>query len=132
MRLGARPPRPRYHAWTGPALADLDDDGFPEVIAQGTVLDATGAVIDASHAGASAFSVVADVDGDGRAEAIFADEIFVRVYSDVLDRWASSRTIWNQPAYAVTAISERAVGERECHETNNYATIPDVNCGAPI
>ena len=57
-----------YYSWTGPALVDLDDDGVPEVVAEGTVIDSTGLVLDTSAAATSAFSVVADLDLDGQVE----------------------------------------------------------------
>jgi hypothetical protein len=57
--------------WTGPALADLDDDGKPETIAEGIVYDSTGRLVDAASAnigamaGVGQFAVVADIDKDG-------------------------------------------------------------------
>src|SRR5262249_42352317 len=33
------------YGWTGPAIHDLDDDGIPEVIREGTVLSADGKVL---------------------------------------------------------------------------------------
>lgn len=56
--------------WTGPTLADLDDDGKPETIAEGIVYDSQGRLVDASVIVAPTdsvgqFSVVADVDKDG-------------------------------------------------------------------
>jgi hypothetical protein len=73
---GARQAITRYHAWTGPSIADLDDDGRPEVIAEGTVVDAAGAVLDASAAAASDFGVVADLDLDGVVELATGATIF--------------------------------------------------------
>ncbi|HEY3357059.1 MAG TPA: VCBS repeat-containing protein [Polyangia bacterium] len=61
--------------WTGPSLADLDDDGVPEALLGGVVYDATGKVVD-DHLGAlhtmgtGIFPVLADVDGDGRVELV--------------------------------------------------------------
>lgn len=66
----------RFNHWTGPALADLDDDGLPEVIADGTVFDATGLLLDPGAAGASAFSVVADLDLDGAIELAVGSTIY--------------------------------------------------------
>ncbi len=66
--------------WNGPSLHDLDDDGVPEVIADGLVISADGKLVDASAARAPAdigaaeydttglVPVVADLDGDGQPE----------------------------------------------------------------
>src|SRR5207237_875231 len=34
--------------WSGPALADLDDDGHPEALLEGTVFDSAGQLVDGS------------------------------------------------------------------------------------
>jgi len=58
--------------WGGPSLADLDDDGSPEVLSGGLVYDAAGLLIDSSLGlGAMfrvGFPVAADLDDDGRVE----------------------------------------------------------------
>lgn len=55
--------------WTGPTLADLDDDGKPEAIAEGFVYDSQGKLVDGSvnigNNYQGQFSVVADIDKDG-------------------------------------------------------------------
>lgn len=55
--------------WTGPALADLDNDGKPEALLEGVVYDNTGKLIDASLGALGSangqFPIVADVDKDG-------------------------------------------------------------------
>ena len=66
--------------WAGPSIYDLDDDGSPEVLRGGVVLSASGVLLDESlgvlATGADPlpaigmFGVVADVDGDGRAEQV--------------------------------------------------------------
>ena len=56
--------------------------------------------------------VVADVDGDGRAEIIVA--LYngrspgggVRVYSNVRDNWVTAPRIWNQQAFHVSNVTE--------------------------
>jgi hypothetical protein len=65
-----------YYAWTGPSIADLDDDGVAEVIAEGTVFDATGLLLDATAAATSDFSVVADVDLDGVVELVTGASVY--------------------------------------------------------
>ena len=61
--------------WDGPAIHDLDDDGYPEIITGSEVYDGrtgarlnTGQVI--SGASAGTLSVVADVDADGAIELL--------------------------------------------------------------
>jgi hypothetical protein len=59
--------------WAGPSLADLDDDGVPEVVFGGSVYDATGRLLDGSlgtlHSlSTGIFPVLADLDGDGQVE----------------------------------------------------------------
>lgn len=57
--------------WTGPAIHDLDNDGKPEVIAEGFVFNSAGVLIDNSvnlrttNQNVGQFSVVADIDKDG-------------------------------------------------------------------
>lgn len=56
-----------------PSLADLDGDGFVEVVTENAVLDGrTGAVL---HALPAANHTVADVDGDGTQEIVAADQV---------------------------------------------------------
>jgi hypothetical protein len=60
--------------WAGPSIHDLDDDGIPEVIREGTVLDGlTGATKGASPAGYASYSVglnpvLANLDQDPAVE----------------------------------------------------------------
>ncbi len=66
--------------WGGPSLADLDDDGAPEVLSGGLVYDSSGLLIDNSL-GLGAlfrigFPVVADLDGDGKVEMAGGDAVW--------------------------------------------------------
>ena len=71
---------PTGAGWAGPSIYDLDDDGSPEVLRGGVVLGADGVLRDeslgvfavggGSLATIGLFGVVADVDGDGRAEQV--------------------------------------------------------------
>lgn len=79
--------------WAGPSLVDLDDDGVPEVLRGGIVLDATGAVVDASLGilpyGSGIFPVVADVDADGVMELVSGDAVWQWVGAAwVLEAWS--------------------------------------------
>jgi hypothetical protein len=44
----------------------------------------------------------------------------VRVYSDVQDRWAGARTIWNQHSYSVTNIGDDGVVPRSSETQRNW------------
>jgi hypothetical protein len=72
------------------------------------------------------YPIIADVDGDGQTEITVAannyvgfcpddaetgepfgsSSVGVKVWRDVLDRWAPSRRIWNQHSYSVTNVLE--------------------------
>ncbi|RME28698.1 MAG: VCBS repeat-containing protein, partial [Deltaproteobacteria bacterium] len=59
--------------WGGPSIADLDDDGLPEILSGGLVYDSTGLLVDSSlglgvlHR-VSGFPAAADLDADGLVE----------------------------------------------------------------
>lgn len=61
-------------SWAGPSIHDLDDDGKPEVIREGAVIDgATGKLISSEPAGYQSYSVgippvLANIDADPRVE----------------------------------------------------------------
>jgi hypothetical protein len=61
-------------SWAGPSIHDLDDDGKPEIIREGTVIDGlTGKVIVGEPAGYATYSngippVLANLDADPRVE----------------------------------------------------------------
>jgi len=71
-----------------PTVADMDGDGLPEIGVAGArryvVFDTDGSILwqatgqDASSA--STGSSVFDFDGDGSAEVVYGDELFLRVY----------------------------------------------------
>lgn len=75
--------------WDGPAIHDLDDDGFPEVLSAGEVYDGqTGARLNPGQTlvnpAAGILSVAGDLDGDGAIELI-GDEVY---------RWSSAMSRW--------------------------------------
>lgn len=66
--------------WSGPSIADLDDDGVPEIVYGAVVYGANGC-LKSSTLGFSAYSagvvpVIADVDEDGKAELVTGDAIY--------------------------------------------------------
>lgn len=80
--------------WAGPSIHDLDDDGVPEVIREGTVVDGlTGAIKGASPAGYASYSqgldpVLADLDQDPAIELTNGQYVW---------EWTSSG--WSQETY---------------------------------
>lgn len=81
---GRMPFNPTGGGWAGPTIADIDDDGRPEVLRHGLVFNGqTGAVVGGNALftrlqsySAGAFTVVQDVDEDGLAEAITGTGVF--------------------------------------------------------
>ncbi|MBW1810257.1 MAG: hypothetical protein JRJ87_18815 [Deltaproteobacteria bacterium] len=77
--------------------------------------------------------VIADVDNDGNAEVVIAENSSmggtpgVEVWGDTLDNWVFTRRIWNQHSYHVTNISEDGIvplaeepNWRPPHSFNNF------------
>ena len=109
---------------TGSAVFDFEGDHRAEVVyadevslkvfrgSDGTVL------YEQPHSSLTAceYPVIADVDGDGNAEIVVAQndlmsdapEKFkgIRVFGDAADNWVTTRRIWNQHAYHVTNVAE--------------------------
>lgn len=83
--------------WTGPAIHDLDDDGKPEIIAEGFVYSSTGTLIDSSaNLRTSAqdvgqFSVVADIDRDGIPNLIAPTVIYS--WDKTAAKWKKDRDL---------------------------------------
>ncbi|MFO0668530.1 MAG: hypothetical protein U0235_02735 [Polyangiaceae bacterium] len=67
--------------WSGPSIADLDDDGAPEIIYGGVVYSGANGCLKSQTLGILAYSagvvpVVADVDEDGKAELVTGNGIY--------------------------------------------------------
>ena len=68
--------------WSGPSIHDLDNDGVPEVLMGGYVFDNKGKLLDGSLGMLpvpqrwGGFSVVADVDADGKAELVTGAAVY--------------------------------------------------------
>lgn len=83
--------------WTGPAIHDLDDDGKPEVIAEGLVYSSSGVLIDASAnlrtgpQDVGQFSVVADIDRDGVPNLIGPTVIYS--WDKATSKWKKDRDL---------------------------------------
>jgi hypothetical protein len=84
--------------WAGPSIHDLDNDGKPEIVFYGNVYDgATGATIDESLGatvdaiGTGYVPVIADVDGDGKAEMITSKALYT--WDTTARKWALVNTL---------------------------------------
>jgi hypothetical protein len=132
--------------FTGSSIFDLEGDGTAEVLYNDHhsfyVFDAlTGAIeqqIDNSTATLMEFPVVADADGDGRAEILLcANDYFyccnegVRVFVDDAVPWAPVRPLFNEHAYHVTNILDD--GSIPRHEERSWSRYNSFRVqGAPL
>jgi hypothetical protein len=78
--------------YENPVIADVDGDFHTEIVS--SVNDYAGTL------GCPATDPL-------RPEATFSTSHGIVVLRDVMDRWASSRPVWNQHAYAVTHVGDR-------------------------
>jgi hypothetical protein len=135
--LWSRPSQDLSSNVTGSSVFDFDANGSAEVVYADECFlriyeGATGTIL---YSGARSSGttyenpVIADVDGDYRTEIVSAvndyadrkcpatDPLFpsatftashgIVVLRDAQDRWAPSRPVWNQHAYAVTHVGDR-------------------------
>ncbi|NMO23199.1 HYR domain-containing protein [Pyxidicoccus fallax] len=107
---------------TGSTTFDFEGDGRTEVVYADEralrILDGvTGAVrFETPHSSCTAYEnpVVADVDADGNAEVVVAQNTAcdlgafngIRVFRDKKDGWVNTRPLWNQHAYSVTNVAD--------------------------
>ena len=109
---------------TGSAVFDFEGDRRAEVVYADEVSlkvlkGSDGSVLyEQPHSSLTAceYPVIADVDGDGNAEIVIAQNDLladapqqfkgVRVFGDAEDNWVNTRRIWNQHAYHVTNVEE--------------------------
>jgi len=104
----------------GPSLADLDDDGRPEVIVDRYVFDSRGCVLNptepySDYLRLGLFPVIADVDHDGLPELVRADGVYA--WNTVTHRW-TLEPYW-APAAGATVEGHVAVAD-----FGNYSTLP--------
>ncbi len=91
--------------YENPVIADVDGDFHSEIVS--AVNDYAGTL------GCAATDPL-------RPDATFSTNHGIVVLRDAMDRWASSRPIWNQHAYAVTHVDERGVVPRTSAWANNW------------
>ena len=135
--LWAQPSKDASSNVTGSSVFDFDADGSAEAVYADEcflrIYDGSSGNVKFSAARSSGTTyenpVIADVDGDFRTEIVSAvndyanlgcpssDPLFpsstfasnrgIVVLRDVEDRWAASRPVWNQHAYAVTHVGDQ-------------------------
>lgn len=102
---------------TGASIFDFDADGVPEVVYIDEIQmfafnGADGAIKFHSDEHDSAtmydYPVIVDLDGDGHAEILVANEgnSAITAYRDSNNSWAPARDVWNQHAYSITNIND--------------------------
>jgi hypothetical protein len=119
---------------TASSVFDFDGDGQAEAVYADEVSfrifdGATGTELynDTTHGSHTRLEmvVIADVDNDGNAEVVIAENASrngtpgVEVWGDVLDNWVFTRRIWNQHSYHVTNVEED--GTVPSYEEPNWA-----------
>ncbi len=103
--------------WTGVSAYDLDDDGYPEIVAQGHVIDGRTGVLRLAQPAEWAFnspdqpSVMADLDGDGKVEITNAAHVWKFVPRDAADpagadRWEKDATYSNAGSQGSVALAD--------------------------
>ena len=115
-------------SWAGPSIHDLDHDGTPEILRGPVVFDANGVLLDNSLLGKlsvpsrGVFTVVADVDSDGKTELITGGPIY---------EWAPGEG-WELETYSPGGGAIGHVGVAEFVErtdVNDWATRRSRSCG---
>ena len=84
-----------------PVVADVDNDGVPEILYEGTLWDIDGTVkrqFDGTANSATQSSVVVDLDGDAQVEVVTLDNAFLYQGAGLLRAWkAGGQLIWQVP-----------------------------------
>jgi len=99
---------PAGAGWSGPTIVDMNDDGVPEVLrgtmvfaADGTYLGGMGGAPEYS---AGQFSVVIDVDGDGRLEHVNGDRL--REWDPATSSWTIDPISTSTQIPGFTAVAD--------------------------
>jgi choice-of-anchor A domain-containing protein len=115
-----------------PNIADFDNDGLAEIGVAGanrySVLETNGAVKwssptrdgSSNRTGSSTF----DFEGDGRAEAVYADEIFLRIYDG-----ATGAIRFQVPHSSCTTYENPVIVDVDGDNNAEIVTAANVSCG---
>jgi len=119
---------------TGSSVFDFEDDGIAEVVYSDEIRlwvfrGTDGAVLFQTPLSSCTwheYPLVADVDGDDRAEILavannncgYGPQRGVYVYGDADDAWVLTRQIWNQHTYHITNVNPD--GTIPISEANNW------------
>lgn len=134
-----------------PAIADLDGDGQPEIVVAGHAMmafdpDCTPGASRGGRCasgrmdgvlwtqsglqdGSSAINgvTVFDIDGDGRAEVVEADECFVRIFDGT-----TGRPRWSAARFSCTFIEMPIVADSDGDQSAEIVVPANATCGAAV
>lgn len=123
-----RSPNLEFVYWGAPALADLDQDGTPEIILGRQVLNANGTIkwaaatqdSKSNRTGSSVF----DFDGDGSAEVVYRDELYLRVY-----RGLDGAALFQVPMSSCTWHEYVLVADVDADGNAEIVSVANNSCG---
>jgi hypothetical protein len=106
--------------WVGPSIADLDDDGVPEVLLGGSVYTNAGVLLDGTLGSlhtmsTGVFPVLADVDGDGKVELVDGLSAY---------RFEPSTKLWTALPYASCQAGQCTAGWTAVADFGTFGTDP--------
>jgi hypothetical protein len=103
-------------ATSGPSVADLNDDGVPEILMNAMVFDSEGCLLNAPSAPAMPQIAAADVDGDGRVELATGDSLL---------EWDTDTTEWVPEPYFAADGAHLVRGHIAIADLGAYSILPD-------
>lgn len=99
----------------GPVVADVDDDGVPEILYEGTLWNRDGTVrhqFDGTKNSATQSSVVVNLDGDAQMEIVTIDAGNGGVGPGLLQAWeAGGQIIWQTPLPRQSNLTKLSVAD---------------------
>ncbi len=136
-----------FETMVAPAVFDLNGDGIPEVLINSAEYfrifnGKTGELLYKEYDGNITFGnsqsvIIADVNGDGHAEAVITGNSNssgmpgnIRVYGAKNNDWVGTRRIWNQPSYHVTNINDD--GSIPKNESPSWLLNNNYRCNVPV
>lgn len=127
---------------TGPSMADLDGDGYDEIIYQDEdtlrIIDHVGDVVwqtPIESGTGQNYPTIADIDGDNEMEVVITgsdlgDSRGVSAF-ECDGNWVDGRRVWNDFTYHVTNINEDGsvpVNQDKCWLTDNSFLVQENEC----